>query len=187
MQIISSIRNIISRYLMPRILLKWSDQDIVLRKREEREELRKKEGRPHEVFYFHELLDPYSHITAQLINKFTSEYSVELVPMVVNKPPSKTVHEPSLYRKYCLTDAIRIAPFYEVEFPTDKLPNEKVVTLAQRILCSLEKDEFISSIAEISSLVWSGNELALQALITEKTISEDTTLTTISNNEEIRN
>jgi len=172
---------------MPRVFLNWSDQDIVLKKREEREELRKKEGRPHEVFYFHELLDPYSHITAQLINKFTSEYSVELVPMVVNEPPSKTVHEPSLYRKYCLTDAIRIAPFYGVEFPGDKLPSEKVVSLAQRILCSLEKDEFISSIAEISSLVWSGNELALQALITEETISEETTLTTISNNEEIRN
>ena len=187
MSIISSIRNLVSRHLMPRVFLNWSDQDIVLKKREEREELRKKEGRPHEVFYFHELLDPYSHITAQLINKFTSEYSVELVPMVVNEPPSKTVHEPSLYRKYCLTDAIRIAPFYGVEFPGDKLPSEKVVSLAQRILCSLEKDEFISSIAEISSLVWSGNELALQALITEETISEETTLTTISNNEEIRN
>ena len=65
MSIISSIRNMVSRYLMPRVFLNWSDQDIVLRKREEREELRKKEGRPQEVFYFHELLDPYSHITAQ--------------------------------------------------------------------------------------------------------------------------
>ena len=186
MSIISSIRNMVSRYLMPRVFLNWSDQDIVLRKREEKEEIRKKEGRPHEVFYFHELLDPYSHITAQLINKFTSEYSVEIVPMIVNEPPSKTVHEPSLYRKYCLTDAIRIAPFYGVEFPRDKLPNEKVVSLAQRILCNLEKDEFISSISEISSLVWSGNETALEALITEKTISEETSLTTISNNEDKR-
>ena len=186
MSIISSIRNMISRYLMPRVFLNWSDQDIVLKKREEKEKIRKKEGRPHEVFYFHELLDPYSHITAQLINKFTSEYSVELVPLVVNDPPTKTVHEPSLYRKYCLTDAIRIAPFYEVEFPRDNLPNDKIVSLAQRILCSLEKDEFISRIAEISSLVWSGNELALEALITAKTMSEETTLTTISNNEDKR-
>ena len=186
MTIISSIRNMISRYLMPRVFLNWSDQDIVLKKREEKEKIRKKEGRPHEVFYFHELLDPYSHITAQLIHKFKSEYSVELVPMVVNEPPSKTVHEPSLYRKYCLTDAIRIAPFYEVEFSRDNLPNDKIVSLAQRILCSLKKDEFISRIAEISSLVWSGNELALAALITAKTISEETTLTTISNNEDKR-
>ena len=44
-------------------------RDLALK---EREELRKKEGRSHEVFYFHELLDPYSHITAQLITKFTS-------------------------------------------------------------------------------------------------------------------
>ena len=186
MSIISSIRNNISRYLMPRVFLKWSDPDIVLRKREEQEKIRKKEGRPHEIFYFHELLDPYSHITAQLINKFTSEYSVELVPMVVNEPPSKTVHEPSLYRKYCLTDATRIAPFYGVEFPSDKLPNAQVVSLAQRILCGLERDEFISRIAEISALVWSGNELALEALMTEKTMSEETTHATISSNEQKR-
>ena len=64
MSLISSIRNIISRYLMPRVFLNWSDQDIVLKKREEKEKIRKKEGSPHEVFYFHELLDPYSHITA---------------------------------------------------------------------------------------------------------------------------
>ena len=183
MSIISSIRNNISRYLMPRVFLKWSDPDIVLRKREEQEKIRKKEGRPHEIFYFHELLDPYSHITAQLINKFTSEYSVELVPMVVNEPPSKTVHEPSLYRKYCLTDATRIAPFYGVEFPSDKLPNAQVVSLAQRILCGLERDEFVSRIAEISTLVWSGNEVALKALINEDTLSEEVTLSTISNNE----
>ena len=186
MSIISSIRNMISRYVMPRVLLKWSDPDIVLRKREEQEKIRKKEGRPHEIFYFHELLDPYSHITAQLINKFTSEYSVELVPMVVNEPPSKTVHEPSLYRKYCLTDATRIAPFYGVEFPSDKLPNAQVVSLAQRILCSLERDEFITRIAEISALVWSGNETALKALINDKTMSEQTTHTTISSNEQRR-
>ena len=186
MSIISSIRNNISRYLMPRVFLKWSDPDIVLRKREEQEKIRKKEGRPHEIFYFHELLDPYSHITAQLINKFTSEYSVELVPMVVNEPPSKTVHEPTLYRKYCLTDATRIAPFYGVEFPSDKLPNAQVVSLAQRILCGLERDEFISRIAEISALVWSGNELALEALMTEKTMSEETTHATISSNEQKR-
>ena len=183
MSIISSIRNMISRYVMPRVFLNWSDPNIVLRKREEKEEIRKKEGRPHEVFYFHELLDPYSHITAQLINKFKAEYSVEFVPLVVNEPPSKTVHEPSMYRKYCLTDAIRIAPFYGVEFPNDKLPNEKVVSLAQRILCSLEREEFISQIAEISTLVWSGNEMALKALINKKTLSEETTLPIISNNE----
>ena len=41
MSIISSIRNIVSRYLMPRVFLNWSDQDIVLKKREERETVRK--------------------------------------------------------------------------------------------------------------------------------------------------
>ena len=163
MSIISSIRNIIARNVMPRVFLNWSDTDILLRKRKEKEEIRQKEGRPHEVFYFYELSDPYSHITAQLISNFKAEYAIDLTPLVVGEPPSKTVHEPTMYRKYCLTDAIRIAPFYGIEFPINQFPNDKVISLAQRILCDLERDEFISRIAEISTFVWSDNEAALKA------------------------
>lgn len=186
MSIFSSIRNVIARNVMPRVFLNWSDPDVLFRKRVEKEEVRQKEGRPHEVFYFHELSDPYSHITAQLIRNFKAEYAVDLVPLVVGEPPSKTVHEPSMYRKYCLTDAIRIAPFYGLEFPINQLPNDKIISLAQRILCDLKKDEFISCIADISTLVWSDNEAALKALINEKTLSEESALSVISKNEEKR-
>lgn len=168
---------------MPRVFLNWSDQNIVLRKRKEKEEKRKKENRPHQVFYFHELKDPYSHITSQLLYKFQKEYSVELIPLVVNQPPVETVHEPSLYRKYCLKDAIRVAPYYEIEFPSQELPNERIVTTAQRILCGLKNQEFVSKISEINSLVWSGNEKALDKLINRETPSEEDTLIKISNNE----
>tara|TARA_Y100000590_G_scaffold409995_1_gene502655 strand:- start:11798 stop:13102 length:1305 start_codon:yes stop_codon:yes gene_type:complete len=173
----------ISRYLMPRVFLNWSDQDIVLQKRKEREAIRKKENRPHQIFYFHELQDPYSYITSQLLNKFQNEYSVEVIPLVVNQPPSETVHEPSMYRKYCLKDAIRIAPYYGIEFPSEELPNERIVTLAQRILCSLEDQEFTTQIAEINSFVWSGNEKALESLVNEETPSEEDILIKIANNE----
>ena len=74
MSIKSSIRNVIARNVMPRILQNLSDPNVLLKKREEREEIRQKEGRPHEVFYFHELLDPYSHITSQLIGKLNENY-----------------------------------------------------------------------------------------------------------------
>ena len=56
MSIISSIRNVIARAVMPKVFQNWSDPDILKRKREESEKLRQKEGRPHEVFYFHEIL-----------------------------------------------------------------------------------------------------------------------------------
>jgi 2-hydroxychromene-2-carboxylate isomerase len=142
---------------MPRILQNLSDPNVLLKKREEREEIRQKEGRPHEVFYFHELLDPYSHITSQLIGKLSENYDIELIPLIVGEPPSKTVHEPSLYRKYCLADAIRIAPFHGCEFPSSKLPNDNVISLAQRILCGLEREEFISALSVINDHVWSGD------------------------------
>ena len=132
MSIKSSIRNVIARNVMPRILQNLTDPNVLLKKREEREEIRQKEGRPHEVLYFHELLDPYSHITSQLIGKLNENYDIELIPLIVGEPPSKTVHEPSLYRKYCLADAIRIAPFHGSEFPSSKLPNDNVISLAQK-------------------------------------------------------
>ena len=186
MSIKSSIRNVIARNVMPRILQNLTDPNVLLKKREEREEIRQKEGRPHEVFYFHELLDPYSHITSQLIGKLNENYDIELIPLIVGEPPSKTVHEPSLYRKYCLADAIRIAPFHGSEFPSSKLPNDNVISLAQRILCGLEREEFISSLSVINDHVWSGDLKALEALVNDKTPSNEKTLSVISKNEDKR-
>ena len=130
MSIISSIRNVIARAVMPKVFQNWSDPDILKRKREESEKLRQKEGRPHEVFYFHEIADPYSYITAHILSKFKEEYEVELVPLIVGEPPTTTIHEPSMYRNYCLTDGIRIAPFYGVNFTNKKLPKNKFETFS---------------------------------------------------------
>ena len=172
---------------MSRILFNWTDPNILIKKRKEKEEVRKKEGRPHEVFYFHELSDPYSHITSQLIGKFSGNYDVDLVPLIVGNPPISTIHEPDLYRKYCLIDAIRIAPFYGIEFPNNDQPNNKLVLLAQRILCSLDKKEFISQVSDINTHLWSNNEEALRALINNKTHSHEEILSVISNNDKKRN
>mgnify|MGYP003717008863 CR=1 FL=1 len=44
MSIKSSIRNVIARNVMPRILQNLTDPNVLLKKREEREEIRQKEG-----------------------------------------------------------------------------------------------------------------------------------------------
>ena len=183
---IAGLRNVVARKLIPRMFLNWSDPDVLARKRETLEKNRQQEGRPHEVLYFHEISDPYSHLTAQLLDKFTKEYEVELVPLVVGNPPSETVHEPSLYKKYCLTDAIRIAPFYGTVFPNSRLPSDELISLAQRILCNLESNEFVPCVAEVSAHVWSGNEAALKSLVNEKTPDTKKTSLLISNNEDRR-
>ena len=186
MTIISTIRNFLASKVMSRVLNDWSDQSILLKKREKFELIRKKEGRQHQVFYFHELSDPYSHITAQLIRKLNKNYNIDLIPLLVGEPPKATVHEPSLYRKYCLSDALRIAPFYQVEFPSSTLPEDNLILLGQRVLSSLDKDNFINSVAEISNFVWSGNQEALEALVDDKTLSKQGMLSVISSNEEKR-
>ena len=52
MSIISSIRNMISRYLMPRVFLNWSDQDIVLKKEKKKKKLEKKKADHMKYFIF---------------------------------------------------------------------------------------------------------------------------------------
>ncbi len=186
MPIFSTIRNFLASKVMSKVLNDWSDQSILLKKREKFELIRKKEGRPHQVFYFHELSDPYSHITSQLVSRLNQNYDIELIPLLVGAPPRATVHEPSLYRKYCLSDALRVAPFYQVAFPGSSLPEDNLILLGQRVLSSLDKDAFINSLAEINNFVWSGNQEALEALVGDKTLSKEEMLSVISSNEQKR-
>ncbi|MEC7234523.1 MAG: 2-hydroxychromene-2-carboxylate isomerase, partial [Pseudomonadota bacterium] len=46
------------------------------RRRARAEAIRVKSGAPHVVEYFHQLDDPYSHLTAQVLNKFAARYDI---------------------------------------------------------------------------------------------------------------
>ena len=81
---------------------------------------------------------------------------------------------------------MRIAPFYLCDFPNDITPDKNIILLAQRILCSLHEEEFISKLSIINNHVWLGNEEALKALITDKTVSNEEASQLISKNEEKR-
>ena len=72
--------------------------------REKAELSRIKENRKHEVIYFHKVDDPYSHLTVQFLDKLANEYSIKLTPVLVGDENPETVHEPTLYNKYCLED-----------------------------------------------------------------------------------
>ena len=81
---------------------------------------------------------------------------------------------------------MRIAPYYHEDFPSSTLPEDNLILLGQRVLSSLDKDNFINSVAEISNFVWSGNQEALEALVDDKTLSKQGMISVISSNEEKR-
>lgn len=68
---------------------------------------RRVRGRGHEVRYFHEVLDPYSHLAAQILPVLAERYEVEIVPHLVGDP--QEVPEPDMLVAYARKDAADIA------------------------------------------------------------------------------
>jgi len=55
------------RHLMRRQFDKVTNLTLVKKRRENAEKKRQRRGAPHIVEYFHQLDDPYSHLTAQIL------------------------------------------------------------------------------------------------------------------------
>ena len=120
----------------------FSSYEIFNSIREKQEQKRQIEKRPHEVLYFHKVDDPYSHLTVQYLDKLKDSYDIVLKPILVGEENPETLHEPSLYNKYCLEDVRRIATYYQIEFEADLYPSKNLVDLANSILSNVEKENF---------------------------------------------
>jgi 2-hydroxychromene-2-carboxylate isomerase len=77
-----------------------------------REEKRQKENRLHTVYYFHQVNDPYSHLCAQILKPLTDNYEIDLIPLIVGKPPKSSTPEATMRMKHSIKDAAMIAPYF---------------------------------------------------------------------------
>ena len=148
---------------------------------------RKKENRPHEVLYFHKVDDPYSHLTIHYIDKIKSSFDIVLKPILVGEENPEAVHEPSLYNIYCLEDARRIAPYYDVDFSAKSYPNKELIDKSNSILSSVEEDNFSEIAKRVSSALWAGDEKNLNELSKHYTATENQVRETLEAGNIIRN
>ena len=79
--------------LMPMITQHRFARTTLLAQRAKAEKARLASGRPHEVYYFHQLDDPYSHLMAQALPRFLARYNIELKPHVVSHPADSAAPE----------------------------------------------------------------------------------------------
>ena len=70
--------------------------------REKRERKRKTENRPHQVFYLHQVDDPYSHLCCQILDQLKNSYDIEVIPLVVSSPPSSSTPEAECFKNTIL-------------------------------------------------------------------------------------
>ena len=116
---------------------------------------RQEENRLHEVLYFHKVDDPYSHLTIQFIEKLKSSYDISVKSILVGEEDPEAVHETTLYTNYCLEDAHRIAPFYDIAFPAKSNPSKEIIYKANSILSEVSENKFNEIAIKVSFALWS--------------------------------
>jgi 2-hydroxychromene-2-carboxylate isomerase len=167
------------RVLMSLMLNRMMDTKRLQKMRDKAEAERQKLGAPHRIDYFHQLDDPYSHLSAQMLGKLAAAYDIEVVPHLINATGGKNQPYPDDLATYARRDAAAIAPHYKTRFPGNAgtLPGDEDRLLAARILAAASPADFIDRIAPISDLLWMGDHSALQGLADELgTVSESDAL-----------
>ena len=151
-----------------KMMMNWSNEKNFYNQRKAKEKLRVKEGRPHTVFYFHSLSDPYAHLTIQVIKKLISNFNIVLEIFFISEPSENFTPEKTMYRKHCLKDSKEIAPFYGRIFEAKEFYLKENEKLAYKILdhfSDINQDDYIDLIFKVSSLLWDNNIAGLNAII----------------------
>lgn len=122
-------------------------------------------GRPHQIRYFHQADDPYSHLAAQVLGRLRDGYDVEILPRLVGGAEESP--EPAMLEAYARKDAADIAPVYDLSFPRGVgAPDPARVRLAERMLAGTSIDVFLERVVPVGAALWSGEEGALEDLAT---------------------
>ena len=167
--ILKALRNFISRRTIfakarNKIMNTYANYDLVKKARIEFEADRQKLQEPHTIIYFHKVDDPYSALTIEYVDKIASAFDIVLKPILVGEENPETVHEPSLYSDYCLTDVNRIADYYGVSFSSKSYPEKNLINLANSILTSVDESDFVSIGIKVSRLLWQHDQSSLEQL-----------------------
>src|SRR5262245_60006416 len=71
--------------------------------------------RPH-VLYFHQIDDPYSHLTAQVLPALLDRYDMDVVPYLVPPPSDAAAPEAERLATYSRKDAVLLASVHGLSF-----------------------------------------------------------------------
>ena len=148
------------RFIIRRIGDKATNPAKRARRRAHAEIRRVKSGAPHIVEYFHQLDDPYSHLTAQVLAKFAARYDIVIKPHLINATGGKNQPRPAELAVWAHRDATLIAPHYGLNFPQDapETPSTDLQSLAANYLAALSPAAFLTEIEAVSTALWTDDK-----------------------------
>ena len=147
----SRLRRWLTSKVMTRLSSQRHQQDV--RRKAERKRL--KLGLDHQVEYFHQVDDAYSHLAVQLLQQLVEKYDVQLKCYLVSAQQGDNAPEPELLQQLSYYDAELVAPHYGLEFSkVNRMPMPELINKVQIILASLNNDQFIAHAHHISDAMW---------------------------------
>ena len=124
---------------------------------------RRVSGRSHEVVYFHQIDDPYSHLLVQALARLQSSYDIDLELRIVPAPADDAAPERAALEDYSRRDAAAVAPFYDLKFDNLGIqPTIDICQLAERALVA--SGNKVTAAVEIGAALWAGDSQALSKL-----------------------
>ncbi len=119
---------------------------------------RRASGQQPTVHYFHQVDDPYSHLTAQVLADFAARYRVVLAPHLTSPPEDANAPQRARLADYALRDAARVARRYGLAFPDGAVaPTAAMRAGALAALAGvLESQRFADAAPKIGWALWSG-------------------------------
>ena len=128
--------------------------------RDLRRRLHRRSGTP-VIDYFHQIDDPYSHLTAQMLRPLAERYGVTIRPWLAPPPDDAAAPERERLAAYALRDAPRLAAVYGLDFPANARPpsREAVSAAAGALALALGDADFASQAVEVGEALWRGAPL----------------------------
>lgn len=122
------------------------------------ERRRARRGAGHVVEYFHDMADPYCHLTAQVLHRFQERYDIALRPHLISGPPDWAAPDRAGLDAYARADAARLAQRAGLSFPATPVPPtaERLTKARAQLAASLTKPEFAQTAVALSNAVWQG-------------------------------
>jgi 2-hydroxychromene-2-carboxylate isomerase len=117
-----------------------------------------RQGRGHELLYFHQVDDPYSHLMAQALVLLLRRFEVQVRPVVVGPPPDSAAPERERLVAYSRVDAQRIARWHGLQFddPQAQPHSVAVARAALSLLDAIDSEQFLARVLPVGAQLWQG-------------------------------
>lgn len=115
-----------------------------------------------ELHYFHQVDDPYSHLSAMQLRALQARYAVRLVPHLVPAPDASAAPEQQKLRDWSGRDAQRLALSLGLDAPDfGQPPDALALAAAQATLARLlSQPQWAAKLLDVSDALWRGTTAA---------------------------